>query len=109
MPAPESESKAMRALLFLAMTVLLSLSATASEGVLLEVNGALLKWYPEPTGGRTVITYALLTDPYSLPNKAHALSPDNCSSMNGFESILTATPTLTSETARRELRAAFSV
>jgi hypothetical protein len=85
-----------------------SATGAAYSSGLLEVNGSLLKWYPEELQATTVITYAVLTGRYALPDKKRALSPDNCSSMHDFEGIVAASPRIPAETAMRELRAAFA-
>jgi Matrixin len=100
----------MKAFLSIALGIALSVSGISAvrSSSLLEVNGHLLKWYPDAPGARTVITYAVLTGPYVLPDKERALSPDNCSSMHAFEGIVASTPGVAAETAERELRAAFA-
>lgn len=103
----ETVSKKMRPLFSLTLSLMLSLSAVRAGG-LLEVNGSLLRWHPEAPGAKTVVTYALLSGPYSLPDKQRALSPDNCFAMRSFGGILSSTPDLDAGTARRELRSAFA-
>jgi len=83
-------------------------AAPASAGTLLEVNGHLLKWVSQERGSGTVITYAILTGPYTLPGGKRILSPDNCSAMHAFSDIVAASPGIAAETAERELRAAFA-
>ncbi len=100
----------MKALLSIALAVALSFAGTgaARSGGLLEVNGSLLKWYPDSPGASTIVTYAILKEAYALPDKKRALSPDNCSSMHAFEGIVGSSPEIAAETAERELRASFA-
>jgi hypothetical protein len=80
----------------------------ASAGALLQVNGHVLKWDSRSPGGKTVVTYAVLTGSYALPGGRRILSPDNCSSMHAFADIVRLSPGIAAEAAERELRAAFA-
>ncbi|MGO9544789.1 MAG: matrixin family metalloprotease [Rhodomicrobium sp.] len=91
------------------VAVLISAFASpAYAGALLEVNGHLLKWVSHVQHGATVITYAVLSRPYTLPNGKRILSPDNCSSMHAFGDIVASSPGIAAEAAESELRAAFA-
>src|SRR5262249_45631080 len=92
----------------IAITLWLCCAAPANAGPLLEVNGRTLKWVSQSSGATTVITYAVLTGPYTLPDGKSILSPDNCSSMHAFADIVAHSPAIPAEAAERELRAAFA-
>ncbi len=92
----------------IALTAALFFACPAGAGPLLEVNGHLLKWAPHAADGSTVITYAVLSGPYSLPGGKRILSPDNCSSMHAFADIVASSPGITVAAAARELRGAFA-
>ena len=80
-------------------------------GKLLRVEGQIVKWAPPETGKATVITYAVLTDPYSLPSDRHTLSPDNCGVMRAFAEIVsasTASTAVSEANARQQLLSAFA-
>lgn len=100
----------MRAPVSIAWTfaLFLALAGPARSGALLEAGGRLLKWISHAQGTGTVVTYAVLTGPYTLPGGKHILSPDNCSSMHAFADIVAASPGVSADAARRELRAAFA-
>jgi hypothetical protein len=103
----------MKTPLCIALTVALFSAATApapaSAGTLLKVNGHILKWLPQSPGATTIITYAVLKGPYTLPGGKRILSPDNCSSMHAFDGIVSSSPGIPADMAERELRAAFAV
>ena len=99
----------MKARVSIALTVALFLAGAgpAWSGALLEVEGRLLKWVSHAQGSGTTITYAVLTGPYTLPGGRRILSPDNCPAMHAFTDVVAASPGVSADAARRELRAAF--
>ncbi|MGO9171646.1 MAG: matrixin family metalloprotease [Rhodomicrobium sp.] len=101
----------MKTPLCIALTVALfsAAAAPASAGTLLEVNGHVLKWLSPSPGATTIVTYAVLRGPYTLPGGKRILSPDNCSSMHAFAGIVSSSPGIPEDVAERELRAAFAV
>jgi hypothetical protein len=101
-------SKAMRAFLWLALALSVAFHGAARGDALLEVNGSPLKWPSSASDKPVIITFALLAGPYKIPNKGRALSPDNCSEMEAFETIVTSTPGLSAAAVRPELRKAFA-
>ena len=80
----------------------------AAADDLLRVAGYVVKWPLSASGGATVISYAILTDPYVLPSDRATLSPDNCGAMSAFGDVIAGSSGLSLERARRELRAAFT-
>ncbi|MBI4724021.1 MAG: matrixin family metalloprotease [Rhodomicrobium sp.] len=100
----------MKARLSIALTAALYFACAggATGGSLLEVDGRYLKWDSRVPGAGTVITYAVLAGSYSLPPDKRILSPSNCSAMHAFGSIAAASPSLSQDAARRELRSAFA-
>ncbi|MGO9485447.1 MAG: matrixin family metalloprotease [Rhodomicrobium sp.] len=92
----------------LTLAFISAVAAPASAGAVLEVDGRLLKWVSEAPSSSTIITYAVLNGPYTLPGGRRILSPDNCSSMHAFNSIVAASPGVPAEAASRALHAAFS-
>ena len=81
---------------------------TVAADEILRVEGDIVKWPPIASGLGTVITYAALTGPYSLPSDRNTLSPDNCGVMRPFAEIVSTSVDVSEETARRELRSAFA-
>lgn len=97
----------------LAPTVLLvaaclTSTAAARADEVLRVQGHIVKWPSPATGLPTVVTYALLTEPYSIARKKNTLSPDNCGAMRPFAEIAAASAGVSEVTAKQELRAAFA-
>jgi hypothetical protein len=92
----------------LGLAYFLAGAASTSAGSLLQVDGHFMKWDAPAPGATTVITYAVLTGPYTLPGDKRIVSPDNCSSMQAFDKIVTRTPEIPAEAAMRELRGAFA-
>src|SRR5271165_2826339 len=90
---------------FLGVPLLLGHAAFA--GSLLQVDGRVFKWDLPQGRSDVVVTYALVTKPYSVPAEKRVLSPDNCAAMRPFEEIVAASPRLSGEAAKRELRSAF--
>ena len=74
---------------------------------LLRVDGAVIKWTQHAPGSTTVLTYALLTEPYSVPADRTTLSPDNCGTMDPFADITAASRNIPESTIRQQLRSAF--
>ncbi len=80
---------------------------TTRADELLRVDGHLLKWRSHVPGSRTVISYAVLSDAFTVPVDRHTLSPDNCGEMHSFSDIIAKSPDVSIETAKKELHAAF--
>ncbi len=78
-----------------------------AAGELLQVQGHLIRWAPPTPGGKTVITYSVLTGPYNVQSDKSILSPSNCAKMHAFADIVTLSPALSEERAKSELEAAF--
>ncbi len=89
-----------------AMSVICS-APPAHAGELLRVHGHLMRWPSEAPAGRTIITYATLTGPYSVQNDERTLSPTNCAKMHGFADIVGKSSALPEEKAKRALQSAF--
>jgi hypothetical protein len=83
-------------------------TGVAFSGALLHVEGRMLRWEPASPAAGTVITYSVLTGPYSVPGNKSILSPSNCAAMHPFSGILAESPGVSEDAARRELRAAFA-
>lgn len=99
----------MRVCFFIVTAALYVVSACAAAAdSLLEVDGHHLKWNASTAADPTVITYAVLTGPYSLPADKRILSPSNCSSMLPFSSIVSKSPGIPGTEVRQELRSAFA-
>ncbi len=75
---------------------------------LLRIDGRAVKWAAPALGLTTVITFATVTQPFSLPGTKKTISPDNCGSMGVFDEIVAVSAELPASTAREELRAAFA-
>jgi len=73
----------------------------------LRVKGSILMWHSALPGERLVLTYAVLTGPYSVAGGRSIVSLNNCNSMHALSGIAAASQSITDEIARRELRAAF--
>ncbi len=101
----------MRALLLLPLIVasMLAFADVAAARALLRVDGYSMKWGPPVAGSGAVVTYALLAVPYAVPAGKTTLSRDNCGAMRPFDEINTASPVVSREALRHELRLAFSV
>ena len=81
--------------LVLAPFVLLVAAAIASAGAthaekVLRLEGDIVMWVAPAAGAATSVTYAMLTEPYSLPKNNPTLSRDNCGSMRPFAAIVAA-------------------
>ena len=100
----------MRALLLLPLIVASMLTGADDAGAraLLRVDGHSLKWGPQAAGSGAVVTYALLAVPYAVPAGKTTLSRDNCGAMRPFDEIINASPTVSQEALRHELRLALS-
>lgn len=99
----------MKALVAIILTIslhILSVGVAEADG-LLRVDGGVVKWEPQATGAANVITYAVLTEPYTVPSDKNTLSPDNCGAMHAFADIVTASPDVSKDAAMGELRSAF--
>lgn len=99
--------------LVLAPFVLLVAAAIASAGAthaekVLRLEGDIVMWVAPGAGAATSVTYAMLTESYSLPKNNPTLSRDNCGSMRPFAAIVAASPGVSDEMARQQLRAAFA-
>lgn len=90
-----------------AVGALVSAGKATKAEALLRADGHFLKWKSSSTGSDTVISYALLSGPFELPNH-QTLSPDNCGSMNAFSDVVASSPEVSVELAKQELKAAFA-
>ena len=100
-----------RALVSITLAVICLVAAVTKgtqAGELLKVEGEIVKWGSSTLGGRTVLTYAMLSAPYAVPGDKHVLSPSNCGAMRPFADIVALSSGITDATARRELRSAFT-
>jgi hypothetical protein len=75
---------------------------------LLRVDGQPVKWAPAEPGLATIITYATLKRPFTLPVSNETLSPDNCGDLRAFDEIVETSTSLTAAAAKRELISAFA-
>lgn len=90
-----------------ALVILLCAAQIAAAGELLRLGNSIIAW-PPAESGPTVITYALLTGPFSVAPTRKTLSADNCGSMTAFFEIVAKSDAVSVAAARHELRAAFS-
>jgi len=90
-----------------ALVILLCAAQIAAAGQLLRLGHSIFAW-PPAVSGPTVITYAMLTSPFSVAATRKTLSADNCGSMTAFSDILGMSDAVSTAAARHELRAAFS-
>src|SRR5579864_1551773 len=84
----------MRRLVLIALTFaphLCGVDAVSAEE-LLRAEGNILRWEPPASGARTLITYAVLTGPYSVPGDRRILSKENCAAMRSFADIIATSP-----------------
>jgi len=84
------------------------LTARATGGELITVEGQIFRWGGPKTGEPETVTYAVLQSSYAIPSGAISLSPDNCGSMLPFADIVAASPNLTPEKALGELIVGFA-
>lgn len=96
-----------RALLMSVLALCLGNAVATQAGVLLQVDGRPMRWSPEGPGKKTVITYALLSAPYTVQSNRSILSPSNCAHMRSFADIVAISPGVTEEAAKTELREAL--
>jgi len=73
----------------------------------LRLGNNVVAW-PLASAGPTIITYTMLTGPFSVAATRKTLSSDNCRSMTAFSEILSRSDAISLAAARHELRAAFS-
>ena len=99
--------KGLAPIVLLVATFLASVG-TARAGKVLRVEGDIVKWAWPASGLATLVTYAALTGPYSLPSDKRTLSPDNCGAMRPFADIVSASAGVSDVIARQELRSAFA-
>lgn len=99
----------MRELFSLTLIVVSMLAGADAAGAraLLRVDGHSMKWGPQAAGSGAVVTYALLAVPYAVPAGKTTLSRDNCGAMRPFDEINNASPKISHEALRQELRLAF--
>ena len=74
---------------------------------LLRTDGQLLKWKSHAPGAGTVISYAVLSEPFAVTEDKHTLSPVNCGAMHAFADIIAASPDVSVAMAKQELAAAL--
>lgn len=90
-----------------ALVILLCAAQIAAASKLLRLGNSFIAW-PPAASGPTVITYTMLTGPFSVAATRKTLSSDNCGSMTAFSEVLAKSDAIPLAAARRELRAAFS-
>ena len=95
------------ALAWVAGSISFYTAALADAGELLRVQGHLMRWTPQPAGGKTIVTYSILRGPYQVESGKNILSPSNCARMHAFADIVAKSPGITEEKAKSELQAAF--
>jgi hypothetical protein len=83
-------------------------SGASLAGELLRLDGHMMRWAPEAPGATTVVTYSVLTGPYTVRSSKSILSPSNCAKMHAFGDIVGVSPAVSEEQAKSELQAAFS-
>jgi hypothetical protein len=98
--------KALVAIILTVSLHIFSMGVAEADG-LLRVDGGVLKWEPRSSGASHVITYTVLTGPYTVPSDKKTLSPDNCDAMHAFSDIVAASPDVSGEAAMGELRSAL--
>ena len=103
----EGEMMRQVALAWVAGSISFYTAAPADAGELLRVQGHLMRWTPQPAGGKTIVTYSILQAPYQVESGKNILSPSNCAQMHAFADIVTKSPGITEEKAKSELQAAF--
>jgi len=86
---------------------ILSNIGCANAGVLLQVQGHMMRWAPDAEGTTTVVTYSILTSPYQVQSKKSILSPSNCARMHAFADIVAISPGISEEMAKKELHSAL--
>ncbi len=82
-------------------------AAFANAGELIRLEGHMMRWAPEAAGGKTVISYSILKEPYHVESSKSILSPSNCAKMHAFTDIVAKSPGITEEKAKSELQAAL--
>jgi len=99
-----------KALVAIILTIsfnIFSVGVAEADGLLRVDGGVALKWEPRSSAASSVITYAVLPGPYTVPSDKHTRSRDNCDAMHAFADIVTASPDVSKEAAMAELRSAF--
>ena len=89
-------------------TANLSAASCVWAADLLRVDGGNVMWPAPSAATRTVITYTMLTEPYSVARSARTVSPDNCGAMQPFAQIVAGSPDVGVLASRSELRSAFA-
>ena len=75
---------------------------------LLQVEGSIVKWPAPSAATTTVITYAVLSEPYLVTRDTRTLSPDNCGSMLPFSGIVAGSAGGNEASSKSELKSAFT-
>ncbi len=97
-----------RLALFACLFALIHSSLPSAHAIdLLRAQGDVVMWAPAPAGSVTVVTYATLTQSYTLPGGQRTLSADNCGGMRPFAEIVASSGGISDVMAKVELRAAF--
>ena len=81
-------------------------ASSVRAGELLRLEGHLMRWAPE-AGGKTVISYSILTGPYHVESDKSILSPSNCAKMHAFAGITANSPGLDEAKVKTELQLAL--
>jgi len=91
-----------------AVGALVPFDGSPKADAFLSSDGRLLKWRSQSRGMGTVVSYAVLTDAFRVPQGKRTLSPDNCGAMQPFADIVKESPDVSVEEAKHELKAAFA-
>jgi hypothetical protein len=90
-----------------ALVILLCAAQITAAANPIRLGNNVVAW-PLAKAGPTIITYTMLTGPFSLAATRRTLSSDNCRSMTAFSEIVSRSDAISVAAARHELRAAFS-
>ena len=106
----EGDCILVKAIALISVLAMASLSAAGSVwgAYLLRVEGGIVMWPAPAVATTTVITYAMLREPYLVARNARTLSPDNCGSMLPFADIVAGSAEISEDGSKGELRSAFA-
>jgi hypothetical protein len=82
--------------------------SNASADDLIHAQGHTFRWGHYAAGHLQTVTYAILTDRYVVPGGRTIISPNNCGSMQGFNTIVEQSPEITTSAARGQLALALA-
>jgi predicted Zn-dependent protease len=83
-------------------------AAGAGAAELLRVQGNIIKWVAPSSALPIVLTYVALPGPYVVPGERTKLSSENCGAMRDFGEIVTKSPAVSVEAAKKQLASAFA-